>query len=107
MKRRVFMACACAFAMSLCLGLMGCGQDESYEPKTLTPTIDTPVVGESGTLRVGVDAQGGAPFVTSSDAKMEGFDIDMAAALADELGLKAQGCQRGPQCCNGFEEWRS
>lgn len=103
MKRRVFMACACAFAMSLCLGLMGCGQDESYEPKTLTPTIDTPVVGESGTLRVGVDAQGGAPFVTSSDATMEGFDIDMAAALADELGLKLKVVNVGPDAATALK----
>lgn len=103
MKRRVFMACVCAFAMSLCLGLMGCSQDTPYEPKTLTPTIDTPVVGESGTLRVGVDAQGGAPFITSSDGTMEGFDVDMAAALADELGLKLKVVNVGPDAATALK----
>lgn len=88
MKRRVFAVCAFALALMLGTGLVGCGQDKAYEPKTLTPTVDAPVVGESGTLRVGVDADGGAPFVTSSEGTMEGLDPDMAAALANQLGLK-------------------
>ena len=91
MKHRVSLVVAFAFANCFALGLAGCSQAGSYEGKTLTPTISSPTIGQNGTLRVGIDADGGAPFVTSSSsASYAGIDVDMAAALADQLGLKLE-----------------
>ena len=91
MKHRVSLVVAFACAFCFALGLAGCSQAGSYEGKTLTPTISSPTIGQNGTLRVGIDADGGAPFVTSSSsASYAGIDVDMAAALADQLGLKLE-----------------
>ena len=91
MKHRVSLVIAFACAFCFALGLAGCSQAGSYEGKTLTPTISSPTIGQNGTLRVGIDADGGAPFVTSSSsASYAGLDVDMAAALADQLGLKLE-----------------
>jgi len=91
MKHRVSLVVAFACAFCFALGLAGCSQAGSYEGKTLTPTISSPTIGQNGTLRVGIDADGGAPFVTSSSsASYAGLDVDMAAALADQLGLKLE-----------------
>ncbi|HEY0709522.1 MAG TPA: ABC transporter substrate-binding protein, partial [Polyangia bacterium] len=46
-----------------------------------------------GTLRWGGDLQGGAPYVSESAARpgeLEGFEVDIAAALAKRLGVRAQ-----------------
>ena len=66
----------------------GCATSEPYQPKTLTPVIDAPIIAESGTLRVGVEGDS-APFtLTSSEGEMVGLDVEMAAAISKELGLK-------------------
>ena len=91
MKHRASVVCMLACALCLALGLAGCSQSGSYEGKTLTPTVSAPTIGTNGTLRVGIDADGGAPFITSkSSAQYAGLDVDMAAALADQLGLKLE-----------------
>lgn len=91
MKRRLSFVCALACALALVMGLTGCGASEEYKPKTLEPTVSTPVIGVDGTLRVGVDADGGAPFVIApEEGDLTGLDIDFAAALANQLGLKLE-----------------
>ena len=91
MKHRLFGIGALACALCLMAAVLsGCGQVGSYEPEELTPTVSTPAIGQSGTLRVGVDAAGGAPFVLASSGEMTGLDVDMAAALASQLGLKLE-----------------
>lgn len=88
MKHRVSFICALVSALCLCLALSGCGGAGAYQPKELSPSVASPVIGQDGTLRVGVDGDGGAPFVASSGTPMTGLDIDLAAALANQLGLK-------------------
>ena len=91
MKRRVSFIGVLACALCLVASLAGCSQSGSYEGKTLTPTVSSPTIATNGTLRVGIDADGGAPFVASaSSSKYSGLDVDMAAALADQLGLKLE-----------------
>jgi len=48
---------------------------------------------QSGELRWGGDRQGGEPFVYEDPAhpdELRGFEVDLAAALARELGVKAR-----------------
>jgi ABC-type amino acid transport substrate-binding protein len=43
----------------------------------------------NGPLRWGADAEGGAPFIFKDPANLQknvGFEVDLAAALAKELG---------------------
>ncbi|MDO4443551.1 MAG: transporter substrate-binding domain-containing protein [Slackia sp.] len=89
MKHRVSLVGAFACAVCLALALVGCSQTPAYTPETLNPTISSPTIGKEGTLRVGVG--GGAPFVvSSSDGTSSGLDIDIAAAIANQLGLKLE-----------------
>ena len=60
------------------------------KPALKNATVAPPAIGEEGTLRVGVDANN-APFATTvDDGRFVGIDVDIAAALADQMGLKLE-----------------
>ena len=89
-----FAACcaAVACAAAMLLTATGCQQQqEPYTPPEATPTVSKPTIGQEGVLRVGVNANN-APLAgqPSSSTKIVGIDVDMAAALADQLGLKLE-----------------
>lgn len=83
--------CAVAFAVvATCavLALAGCSSSsENYEPQTKSPVVSSPAIGQDGTLRVGVDTSN-SPLAGMVNNKIVGLDVDIAAALADSLGLK-------------------
>ena len=74
---------------SLCLG--GCfftpGKEGSLTLKQ--PTVAPPTIGEEGVLRVGVDSSR-TPYAGTSEGIIVGVDVDIAAALAEEMGLKLE-----------------
>ena len=86
---------ACCAAAVCCAAMLllatGCQQQESYTPPEATPAVSKPVIAQEGVLRVGVNANN-APLAgqPSSSTKIVGIDVDMAAALADQLGLKLE-----------------
>ncbi|MDO4591150.1 MAG: transporter substrate-binding domain-containing protein [Slackia sp.] len=95
MKHRVsVMGVAACVACVLAMMLAGCSKAPAgYTPEALEPTVSSPTIGKEGVLRVGVG--GGAPFVVSSTgssqgAGVSGLDVDIAAAIADQLGLKLE-----------------
>lgn len=89
MKHRLSLVGVLACAACLAAALAGCASSSGYTPETLDPSVSSPTIGEDGTLRVGVGS--GAPFVVSgAEGKTSGLDVDMAAAIADELGLKLE-----------------
>lgn len=84
------------FALIACLALVlsGCAQIgfgmQPGKPALKNATVAPPAIGEEGTLRVGVDANN-APFATTvDDGRFVGIDVDIAAALADQMGLKLE-----------------
>ncbi len=90
MGKRLRVAAACAvFAVGAVLALAGCSFDggDTYEPQTKSPVVSSPTIGQDGTLRVGVDT-GNSPLAGMVNNKIVGLDVDIAAALADSLGLK-------------------
>lgn len=93
MKRLHLLAVATALAASMfaLLAMSGCAQQETYTPPELSPVVNTPALSEEGVLRVGVDTSN-APLAgtTSSSGKIVGIDVDVASALADQLGLKVE-----------------
>ena len=81
-------ACAIAAALSGCEAL-GIGNTGNGIPQVGQAKVAAPTISEEGVLRVGVDAAN-APFSTLIDGKMVGIDVDIAAALGDELGVKVK-----------------
>lgn len=77
-------ACAAVFAVALA----GCAGDK-YVPEEKQAQLEPPAIGETDTLRVGVDT-GKAPLagIMESNRAIVGLDVDIAAAIADDLGLK-------------------
>ena len=60
-----------------------------------SPTADDSLarVKASGVLRWGADVQGGAPYIYEDPdhpEKLRGFEVELAEALATELGVKAE-----------------
>ena len=87
MKR--FGAAVVSVILGLCAAVFisGC-QSETYTPPAMTPKISTPDIHQEGILRVGVNADNNSPFAGKPGDTIVGLDVDIAAALADELGLK-------------------
>jgi len=75
-----------AVCVALTVGLAGCGPTGTKDIE-MTPTVTSPTVVTNGTLTVGVNSSS-APFAGEYKNEMIGLDVDVAAALADELGLK-------------------
>jgi len=74
-------------ALSVLSLLSGC----AAEPETpaLEPKIAPPVIGQAGVLRVGVDLEY-PPFGGKDQGTDAGIDVDLAAAIAERLGLKLE-----------------
>ncbi len=88
MKRSVKAILAMCLASVMAFALCGCSSN-SYTPTLKDSTIDSSALVTEGTLTVGVNASN-APFAFQQDGKIVGLDVDVAAALADQMGLKLQ-----------------
>lgn len=90
-----------ALLFSLSVGILcGCSSN-SYTPEPAEQKIDDSLLHTPGTLRVGVDASN-APYAAESQGTIMGIDVDIAAALADELGLKLELVDVGTNAENAF-----
>ncbi len=68
----------------LVVSIAGCGG--AKKQTALKPTIAPPVIAKAGVLRAGVDLSY-PPFAGEDKGQKVGIDIDVAAALAERLGL--------------------
>src|SRR5690242_18107161 len=74
------------FLTSLILAIASC-----YSPVFARDTLQE--IKQRGVLRWGADAEGGAPYVYPDPEKpgrLIGFEVEIAEALAQRLGLKAE-----------------
>lgn len=78
---------AAAVAVLLCVAVAGCAPS-NYDPQLKDPQLKTPDILENGKLKVGVDF-GNPPFAGET-SKAAGIDIDVASAIAQELGLEVE-----------------
>ena len=84
----VMAICACMCA--LC-GLSACQIQTNTQVNTnLTPKIDGKATMHEGVLTVGINTSNSPYGGTNSDKETVGLDVDVAAAIAQELGLKLQ-----------------
>lgn len=90
MKRFKLAALVCVVVACVSLALAGC-QSGTYEPQSKEQSVSASALGNPGTLRVGVNASS-APLAgqTSAASHIVGIDVDTAAAIADEMGLKVE-----------------
>lgn len=90
MKRSKVAVLAVAAAVCAALCLAGCASNH-YEPAKKTQTVADSALKKPGVLRVGVNASA-APLAgkASSSSKIVGLDVDIAAAVADEMGVKVE-----------------
>ena len=104
MKRWKLGVLACLVAVCMGTLLVGC-QTGSYTPKGKDPAVADSSLVKSGVLRVGVNAAS-APLAgqTSSSSRIVGIDVDVAAYLADELGLKVEIVDVGTDPATALEE---
>ena len=77
-----------AFVLSGCSSIEGLLNKTPYEPQGKDPVVVAPTIGEDGVLRVGVDTSNPPLAGMNNSGKIIGIDVDFAAALADEFGLK-------------------
>lgn len=77
----------CAFVLFACLLISGCAPS-GYKPTLKNPEIKTPDILQDGTLKIGVDFEN--PPLAGETSKSAGIDIDVASAICDQLGLKAE-----------------
>lgn len=73
--------------IALAVSVAGC-KKKAEEP-VLKPKVAPPVVGTAGVLKAGVDL-GYAPFAGTDKGIEAGIDVDVAAAIAERLGLKLE-----------------
>ncbi|MBQ9004599.1 MAG: transporter substrate-binding domain-containing protein, partial [Eggerthellaceae bacterium] len=104
MKRWKIVALTCMVVACMGLVLTGC-QSGTYTPEAKTQTIANSALGKAGTLRVGVNASS-APLAgqTSSSSRIVGIDADVAAYLADELGVKVEITDVGSDAAKALKE---
>lgn len=100
MKRAITVVLTLVTALCVCMVLSGCSSTE-YTPEKKQQTVKDSALNSSGTLRVGVDASS-APYAAESSGQIVGIEVDVAAALADELGLKLELVDVGTNSAKAF-----
>lgn len=91
MKRLKVLLVGCFAAAIMAVSMSGCSSSQDYTPPAPTPSVSTPVILEEGVLKVGVNAAN-APLAgqPTNSTKIVGIDVDIAAAIADSMGLKLE-----------------
>ena len=102
MKRVSVLVCSLVVALCMALALAGCSTN-SYTPESKSQTVNNSALKTSGTLRVGVNASN-APYAAESNGNIVGIDVDVAAALADQMGLKLELVDVGSSADTAFSK---
>lgn len=102
MKRLSVLVVSLVATLSLALLLVGCSSGQ-YTPEPKEQTLSNTALSSAGTLRVGVNASN-APYAAESSGSIVGIDVDIAAALADEMGLKLELVDVGTSTDTAFEK---
>lgn len=87
-SKKIIVSAIVAFvAVALCAAFSGCAPG-AFNPEKKDPQLKTPDILQDGVLKVGVNF-GNPPFAGET-SKAAGIDIDVASAIADELGLEVE-----------------
>ena len=90
MKRSLWVRIIAVMAtVAICALVAGCAHTTGSKEVTVEPQISDDALVAPGTLTVGIDSTL-SPFGGESDGQIIGVDVDVAAALASDLGLNLQ-----------------
>lgn len=90
MSRRNFLAFAAGLTTLFALPLAACDNREKTKGLVLgEPLVFPPSLTDSGVLRVGVSSDR-VPLAGLSGSNIIGLDVDLSAAMADQMGLRLQ-----------------
>lgn len=88
-KNKVFLIVVVSITAVLFAALILCScAPSSFDKKKKDPVVSQPDILKNGVLKVGVDY--GNPPLANDSSKSSGIDIDVASAIADELGLSVE-----------------
>jgi len=89
-SRRDFLAAMAGVASLIVLPLSACSKNTDESFKLGSPTVFVPTIVSEGELRVGVFPHVAPLAATTNDQQKQirGIDIDIAAAMAEQVGLK-------------------
>ncbi len=79
----------CVLSVFVVFAVTGCSSDNTYSPSLKQAEVQSPTVLKDGVLKVGVNASK-SPLAGSGNNTIIGIDVDVASALADELGLNVE-----------------
>lgn len=104
MLKRIRMVVVLCAALCAAFALSGCDmlKQETYTPALKDAAVSSPTIGQDGTLRVGVNT-GNPPLAGMVSNRIVGLDVDIAAAIADELGLKLSIVDTGSNPASALE----
>lgn len=78
-------------ALQQTFGTPSVAEARAKQAAAVPAQLSAPTIIKDGTLTVGLDTSASVPrCLTSHDGSMQGYDIDMACAVADELGLQVE-----------------
>lgn len=103
MLKKTAKAFAAAVSLALVFAMGGCSTQEEYTPELGSPQVSPPAIGQAGVLRVGVNTEK-SPLAGRGSQAIIGIDVDIAAALADQLGLKVEVQDVGTDADKALEE---
>lgn len=89
----VFASCLLILPLSGCAGLCFTSYADAVaaHKNALRSTLSVPTISQAGTLKVGYMEKAGVPqYEGDENGEPTGLDIDVAAAVADELGLSLE-----------------
>lgn len=87
MRKRFAVAIVTVFTACLMVALCGCTGPYDPNASMKESTVDPAALHEAGVLHVGVDASS-YPLAGEANGQISGIDVDVASALAQEMGLK-------------------
>lgn len=73
-------------AIAALFALSGCGPATSEK---ISPVVEAPAIQTSGVLKAGIDLES-APYGGVDEGREAGIDVDVAAALAERLGVELE-----------------
>lgn len=103
MLKKMAKVFAAGLSVALVALLSGCGAQEEYTPALGDPQVSPPAIEQADTLKVGVNTEK-SPLAGRGSQSIIGIDVDIAAALADQLGLKVQVEDVGTDADKALEE---
>lgn len=83
-----FVSCLCMVAMLSSCSSLNLGA--VYAPPLKEATVAENLLIEPGVLKVGLDTTNNSPYAGNINSEIIGMDVDIAALIANELGLKIE-----------------